>query len=105
MKPDANSALPVDAARFAGAYETYMSRIVVTPSDGALRATVTQRNNDSLGDLPDHHLVLRPIDDHRFLAEDQPYGTTSVVGFTEFANDGKARFLFTGFRLAERVAT
>lgn len=104
VKPDANPALPVDAARFAGTYETYMSRIVVTPSNGTLRATVTQRNNDSLGDLPDHHLVLRPIDDHRFLAEDQPYGSTSVVGFTEFDRNGKARFLFTGFRLAERTS-
>lgn len=103
VKPTPRDDLQFDAARFAGIYETYVSRIVVAPVNGTLHATVSQRNNESLGDLPEHHLVLRPIDDHRFLAEDEPYGATSVVGFTEFAQDGKARFLFSGFRLAERV--
>jgi CubicO group peptidase (beta-lactamase class C family) len=103
-KPPADPSRTIDGARYTGTYETHVSRFVVIPLNGALHATVSQRNNESLGALPDHHVVLRPIDGDRFLAEDQPYGATSVVGFTEFNGEGKARFLFSGFRLAERVA-
>ncbi|HEX3466721.1 MAG TPA: serine hydrolase domain-containing protein [Candidatus Elarobacter sp.] len=105
VKPTAASSLSVDASRYAGAYETYMSRIVVSANGGeTLDVAVSARNNESLGDVPDRRLVLRPVGDGRFLAED-PTGaaTTSVVGFTEHGAGGKARFLFTGFRLAERV--
>lgn len=103
-KLTANGSQTFDSQRFVGAYETHMNRTEVTAGDGALHATVTQRNNESIGDLPHHHVVLRPLGGDRFLAEDEPYGTSSVVGFTEFGHDGKARFLFSGFRLAERVA-
>ncbi len=102
-RPAPNPSATVETPRYVGAYETYMSRIVVTDGGGALRATVSQRNNESLGSLPDHHMILRPIDGDRFLAEDQPYGSTSVVGFTQFNGNGKAKFFFSGFRLAERV--
>lgn len=105
-KPAAAALPAVDAAPYAGTYETYMSRIVVSANGGeALNATVTARNNETLGNVPERRLVLRPVGDGRFLAED-PSGsaTTSVVGFAEHDAGGKARFLFTGFRLAERVA-
>jgi CubicO group peptidase (beta-lactamase class C family) len=104
VKPPADPALRFDPARYAGIYQTYMSRIVVSANDGGmLTATVAMRNNESLGDSPDHHLVLTPIDEGRFLAEDALYGATSVVGFAEYDAATPARFLFTGFRLAERV--
>lgn len=103
-KPSADAAFAFDAARYAGTYETYMSRIAIgAAGDRTLEATVAARNNESLGDIPDRHLVLRPIDDGRFLAEDRDHGSTSVVGFAEFGDGDRARFLFTGFRLAERV--
>jgi len=103
-KPVADLNLTFDAARYAGIYQTYMSHIVVNANGGgALTATVSMRNNESIGDLPDYQLVLTPIDEGRFLAEDRLHGSTSVVGFAGFGNDDKPRFLFTGFRLAERV--
>ncbi len=103
VKPSAAEAFAFDAARYAGTYETYMSRIVVRPNGGdALEAIVTPRNDEGFG-LPDRRLVLRPIDDDRFLAEDTDHGSTSVVGFTAFGAGDKARFMFTGCRLAERV--
>ena len=104
-KPAANDSQSFDAERFVGIYETHTDRTEVTAGDGKLRATVTQRNNESIGDLPDHHVLLRPIDGDRFLADDELYGTSSVVGFTEFGRDGRARYLFSGFRLAQRVAS
>jgi CubicO group peptidase (beta-lactamase class C family) len=103
-KPSADTAFAFDATRYAGTYETYMSRIVIgTNGDETLEATVTARNNESLGDIPDRHLILRPIDDGRFLAEDRDHGSTSVVGFAELGAGDTARFMFMGFRLAERV--
>jgi hypothetical protein len=103
-KPSADAAFAFDATRYAGTYETYMSRIVIgTNGDQTLEATVTARNNESLGDIPDRHLVLRPIDDGRFLAEDRDHDSTSVVGFAELGAGDQARFMFMGFRLAERV--
>ncbi len=101
--PAPNGAMTIEAERFVGIYETHLSRFEVEASDGTLRATVSQRNNESIGDLPAHHLVLRPIDGDRFIAEDEPYGAASVVGFTDYGKQGKARFLFSGLRLAERV--
>ncbi|MBV8643578.1 MAG: beta-lactamase family protein [Candidatus Eremiobacteraeota bacterium] len=102
-KPTPNPDVAVDPARFVGTYETYVNRMIVSAENGELRVRVVQSNTEGLGELPDHHLILKPLGEDRFLAEDEPYGGTSIVGFTNFEN-GRPRFYFGGYRLAERVS-
>ena len=94
----------VDLSKYAGTYERLSVRYDLTPENGRLVGTVTLSGPIAeISPDPVSKVILTPVDDDTFLAEDEESETPMPAVFYDF-HDGVPQYLHHGARANPRVA-